>query len=103
MLLQFPLAMFAQVTSNIIEAIVSVKRLNSFLGAAELQPDATKVVVGNSLREGDEILSIKDGDFSWEKGAVKPTLEGINLTIRKGELLGVLGRVGAGKRVSCLQ
>lgn len=44
-----------------------------------------------------QILSIKDGDFSWEKDAVGPTLEGINLTVRKGELLGVLGRVGAGK------
>ena len=26
-----------------------------------------------------------------------PTLEDINLTVRKGELIGILGRVGAGK------
>ncbi len=44
-----------------------------------------------------QVLSIKDADFSWEKDAVQPTLEGINLVVRKGELLGVLGRVGAGK------
>ncbi|KAF9442601.1 multidrug resistance-associated ABC transporter [Macrolepiota fuliginosa MF-IS2] len=97
MLLQFPLAMFAQVTSNIIEAWVSVKRLDSFLSAAELQPDATKLLTAPTLTEGDEVLSIKNGDFSWEKDAVQPVLEDINLTIKKGELFGVLGRVGAGK------
>jgi ABC-type glutathione transport system ATPase component len=44
-----------------------------------------------------QILSIKDGDFSWAKQSVEPTLEGINLTVNKGELVGILGRVGAGK------
>lgn len=44
-----------------------------------------------------KVLSIVGGDFSWEKDASQPTLEGIDLTLKKGELLGVLGRVGAGK------
>ncbi|KAF8074805.1 multidrug resistance-associated ABC transporter [Lyophyllum atratum] len=97
MLLQFPLAMFSQVTSNIIEAIVSVKRLSDFLNADELQPDAREVVEKPVLNEGDEVLSIRDADFSWEKKAVEPTLENINLTVKKGQLVGVLGRVGSGK------
>ncbi|KAG6852658.1 hypothetical protein C0991_010112 [Blastosporella zonata] len=97
MLLQFPLAMFAQVTSNIIEAIVSVRRLSEFLNADELQADARKLITKPTLNRGDEVLSIKDADFSWEKNAVEPALEGINLVVKKGELMGVLGRVGAGK------
>ncbi|KAG5642914.1 hypothetical protein DXG03_001885 [Asterophora parasitica] len=97
MLLQFPLAMFGQVTSNIIEAIVSVKRLSDFLNADELQLDARKLVEKPVLNHGDEILSIKNADFSWEKQAVSPTLENVNLTVKKGELLGVFGRVAAGK------
>lgn len=97
MLLQFPLAMFAQVMSNIIEAIVSVRRLDSFLSAAELQFDAVKTLAADDLKEGDEVLSIKEGNFTWNKNAVQPTLENINVSIKKGELLGVLGRVGAGK------
>ncbi|KAL1677546.1 P-loop containing nucleoside triphosphate hydrolase protein [Schizophyllum commune] len=97
MLLQFPLAMFAQVTSNIIEAVVSVKRLSSFLNADELQTDARVVVEKPNLQLGDEVLSIKHADFSWSKDAVQPTLEDINLTVRMGELVGVLGRVGQGK------
>ncbi|KAG1817496.1 P-loop containing nucleoside triphosphate hydrolase protein [Suillus subaureus] len=62
MLLQFPLAMFSQVTSNIIEAIVSVKLLNI----------------------GDEVLSVKGGEFQWNKQDISAALEDINLTVHKG-------------------
>ncbi|KAF8436032.1 hypothetical protein L210DRAFT_3632182 [Boletus edulis BED1] len=97
MLLQFPLAMFGQVTSNIIEALVSVKRLSEFLRAEELQEDAVKRIDKPSLSIGDDVLSIRDGEFQWIKNGIQPTLEGINLTVRKGELVGILGRVGDGK------
>ncbi|OBZ66416.1 Metal resistance protein YCF1 [Grifola frondosa] len=97
MLLQFPLNMFSQVTSNIIEALVSVRRLAAFLNADELQADAREVVPDTTLEIGDEVLSISHGEFCWSKEATTPTLEDINLTVRKGELVGVLGRVGAGK------
>lgn len=43
------------------------------------------------------MLSIEDGDFAWASDAPTPTLEGISLAVRKGELVGVYGRVGAGK------
>jgi hypothetical protein len=55
MLLQFPLAMFSQVTSNIVESIVSVKRLSSFLKADEVQPEARNVILNPDLRVGDEV------------------------------------------------
>jgi ATP-binding cassette subfamily C (CFTR/MRP) protein 1 len=43
------------------------------------------------------VLDIKDGEFTWAKEDRTPTLTNINLTVRKGELVGVLGRVGQGK------
>ena len=46
---------FSQVITNIIEAIVSIKRLSSFLAADELQPDARKLIERSSLRIGDEV------------------------------------------------
>ncbi|KAJ7043446.1 P-loop containing nucleoside triphosphate hydrolase protein [Mycena alexandri] len=97
MLLQFPLAMISQVISNIIEALVSVKRLSDFFQSSELQPDAREIIYKPDLRAGDQVLSITDADFRWDSKAVVPTLENISLTIRKGELTGIMGRVGAGK------
>ncbi|KAK0457645.1 P-loop containing nucleoside triphosphate hydrolase protein [Desarmillaria tabescens] len=97
MLLQFPLAMFSQVTSNLIEAIVSIRRLSDFLEADELQADARKLIEKPNLQHGDTVLSIRNADFSWSTEAVQPVLEDINLTVRKGELFGVLGKVGCGK------
>lgn len=88
---------FAQVTSNIIEAIVSTKRLSSFLTADELQVDARKVVTGLRLQKGDVVVTIKNGTFSWSKKSASPTLEDIDLTVRMGELVGIMGKVGAGK------
>ncbi|KAI6044047.1 P-loop containing nucleoside triphosphate hydrolase protein [Pisolithus marmoratus] len=95
--LHLPLSMFSQVTSSIIEAMVSVKRLSSFLHAEELQQDATTRVPKGSLSRDEVVLSIKNGEFAWTKNNVQPVLEDINLTVRKGKLVGVLGRVGAGK------
>jgi len=43
------------------------------------------------------VLTIKDADFSWSSQAIEPTLEAINLSVKKGELVAILGRVGAGK------
>ncbi|KAJ7695169.1 metal resistance protein YCF1 [Mycena rosella] len=97
LLLQFPLAMFAQVISNIIEALVSVKRLSDFFQSTELQPDAREIIQKPDLQLGDEVLTITEADFRWASADVVPTLESINLVVRKGELTGVMGRVGAGK------
>jgi len=45
-----------------------------------------------------QVLSIADADFSWSRDlALPPTLEGITMSVKKGELVGILGRVGAGK------
>lgn len=79
------------------EALVSVKRLSDFLRAEELQKDAVIRIEKPPTCIGEEVLSIRDGEFQWTKNSIQPALEGINLTVRKGELVGILGRVGAGK------
>ncbi|KAG2095296.1 multidrug resistance-associated protein 6 [Suillus discolor] len=70
MLLQFPLAMFSQVTSNVIEALNALVKVQK-----------------SSLDVGDE----------WNRQDTSAALEDINLTVHKGELVGVLGSVGSGK------
>jgi len=97
MLLQFPLAMVGQVTSNIVEAVVSVQRLSEFLNARELQSDARTLINNENLKLGDKVLVMEGASFTWSSNDVSPTLEGVDLTAKKGELVGIFGRVGAGK------
>jgi ATP-binding cassette, subfamily C (CFTR/MRP), member 1 len=47
---------FSQVTSNVIEAIVSVNRLKNFFDAEEMQPDARTVIQpSRPLSAGDNV------------------------------------------------
>lgn len=59
------------------------------------------------LKTGDELVSIVQGDFTWsslpapDAPASTPqpenTLQDITLSVKKGEMIAVVGRVGAGK------
>lgn len=44
---------------------------------------------------GDEVLAIKDLDFEYYKGV--PVLSGINLSVKAGEMISLVGTNGAGK------
>ncbi|PVG00760.1 putative YCF1-vacuolar ABC transporter [Serendipita vermifera] len=94
LLLSFPLAMFAQITTSIVSAMVSVKRLSKFLKAAELQEAA---VVYQPEISTKPVLEIKEGEFRWSEESARASLEGIDLAVQHGELVAVLGRVGSGK------
>lgn len=86
------------ITSSIVEALVSVRRLRGFLHAHESQKDAR--VILPSAGKDEPVLEISGGEFAWDadEGTTKAsTLEGIDLTVKPGTLVGVLGRVGAGK------
>ncbi|WWC88113.1 uncharacterized protein L201_003017 [Kwoniella dendrophila CBS 6074] len=101
-LLSFPMAMFANIINSIIEATVSLGRLEDFLSGEELDPNARKVIRPSEdpqggPKNGDVVVSIKNGDFRWIANAEQPTLENIDLEIKKGELYAIIGRVGDGK------
>ncbi|MCR5510970.1 MAG: ABC transporter ATP-binding protein [Lachnospiraceae bacterium] len=44
---------------------------------------------------GEEVLSVKDLTFAYEEG--KNVLEGVSFSIRRGEMLAIVGKNGAGK------
>ena len=49
-----------QVTSNIVEAMVSVRRLSEFLNARELQSDARTLISNENLKLGDKVFLLLD-------------------------------------------
>ncbi|KAG9295694.1 hypothetical protein G9A89_001711 [Geosiphon pyriformis] len=104
-LLQFPLAVFPSVITAAIEASVALNRMEKFLAAEELDPHAINRQDYRTHEDYDygngnskiELVSVKNGTFRWSKSSPEPILEDINLSVGKGDLVAIVGKVGAGK------
>lgn len=74
--------------------------LRRFAQSHTLQPvrpgDFTCFETWKWEKDGEEVLQAKELWFAFEKGA-EPIVRGLSLTLRRGELLAVLGGNGAGK------
>jgi ATP-binding cassette, subfamily C (CFTR/MRP), member 1 len=83
--------------SALVEASVSVGRLNEFLQTDEIQPDAVKREPPVQYID-EETVRIRDGTFKWSSLPSTPTvLHNLNFSAKKGELSCIVGRVGSGK------
>ncbi|XP_076819725.1 multidrug resistance-associated protein 1-like isoform X2 [Clavelina lepadiformis] len=90
-ILQFPLIILPFSISFLVQATVSLKRLQKFFCYDELDPEN----VDRASCSGP-LISIKNGTFAWDKEK-EPTLQDINLSVPKGSLIAVVGQVGSGK------
>lgn len=109
-LLRLPFALTPQAYAALMEASVSIDRLGNFLLLEELE-DIPRIQQGDDLTSStldidpSLAIEIKEADFYWEsKSAVDskeenviPCLKNINLSIKKGEFVAVVGTVGQGK------
>lgn len=65
------------------EAYVSMDRLTDFLCGKELQEGAVKVEIpARDLADGDELVSVVHGEFSWNSVMPEPNLVDINLSLK---------------------
>ncbi|OQR74305.1 multidrug resistance-associated protein 1-like [Tropilaelaps mercedesae] len=90
--MRFSLAIIPDVISNAVQTLVSVRRIEEFLNAEELED----VLVGRKPGAGNA-LSWSDATLTWNEEEREPTLKKINLKVRSGELVAIVGRVGSGK------
>ncbi|XP_037037473.1 multidrug resistance-associated protein 1-like isoform X2 [Bradysia coprophila] len=88
-ILQFPMGVFPMMIAYVIQVAVSLKRINKFMNAEEINPDN----VTNNPSEN--ALSIDEGNFTW--GGDSTTLKNINLKVKKEKLVALVGPVGCGK------
>uniref|UniRef100_A0A671QUL1 Canalicular multispecific organic anion transporter 2-like n=1 Tax=Sinocyclocheilus anshuiensis TaxID=1608454 RepID=A0A671QUL1_9TELE len=91
-ILRFPLNMLPQVISSIVQASVSLKRIQDFLSHDELDPESVDRR-NNASGNGADVIN---GTFSWAKQD-QATLDNINVMVPQGSLLAVVGHVGCGK------
>ncbi|XP_061290371.1 ATP-binding cassette sub-family C member 4-like isoform X4 [Bos javanicus] len=85
--LYFPMAV-----EKVSEAIVSIRRIENFLLLDEI-PQLNPQLPS----DGETIVDMNNFTASWDKKSGTPTLQDLFFTARPGELLAVVGPVGAGK------
>ncbi|XP_022694083.1 multidrug resistance-associated protein 1-like isoform X2 [Varroa jacobsoni] len=93
-ILRFPLSMLPLLISMLIQAAVSVKRINNFLNLEELD----LYVARSSSRTSPVSISVEKGTFAWSNAECEqPTLHDITLRVGRGKLVAIVGQVGCGK------
>ncbi|XP_069457984.1 ATP-binding cassette sub-family C member 4-like isoform X2 [Ovis canadensis] len=86
--LYFPMAI-----EKVSEAVVSINRIKDFLLLEDIPPHDHQLVPSG----GETIVDVQDLTAFWDKESGTPALQGLSFTVRRGELLAVVGPVGAGK------
>ncbi|CAL8300312.1 unnamed protein product [Merluccius merluccius] len=90
-ILRFPLAMLPMLIAAMVQTAVSKKRLEKFLGSADLDPEIVRH--DSSFNTS---VSVCNGSFTWER-ETDPVLKNVSLDIGRGKLVAVVGAVGSGK------
>lgn len=91
-----PLNAFPWVINGLVEAHVSLKRVQRFIN---IQPTYLDEFYQNIPMDSEPTRDIRvhQGDFSWNRLSGELVLKDIDLTIPRGSLVLILGRVGSGK------
>ncbi|XP_068237783.1 multidrug resistance-associated protein 1-like isoform X4 [Palaemon carinicauda] len=97
-LLRFPISMMPMLVASVVQANVSLQRLNKFLNNDELDPNSVSHDTNQT-----KAISIEKGTFAWghDEDDSKPVLKDINIDVDEGSLVAVVGTVGAGKSSLC--
>ncbi|KAG2214416.1 hypothetical protein INT47_000972 [Mucor saturninus] len=99
-LLQFPMAIFPNVITSMIEATVSLYRIQDYLSSEEIDLQAIKRYDFRDIEDWDPsipLVEINHASFKWDKASDQTDLTDICLYARKGTLTAIVGRVGTGK------
>ena len=94
-LIRIPLAILPMMIAFLVQAKVSLDRVNKFMNNEELSEDAVTIDNDNK-HDNENAVTINNGTFKW--GPEDPrVLSDLNINIKKGSLTAVVGSVGCGK------
>ena len=79
---------------NCVRAMPSAKRINEFLA---IQPSIRNSKDPRKLNSRNLDIEFKNLNFKYFEDAQKPVLKNINLKIKQGEMVGIVGPTGSGK------
>ncbi|NXM55939.1 MRP4 protein, partial [Illadopsis cleaveri] len=84
---------FPSAVERVSESLISIRRIKNFLMLDEVSHFKPQLQGNNE----NIILHVQDLTCYWDKSLETPALQQISFTVRRGELLAVIGPVGAGK------
>ncbi|NWR10247.1 MRP4 protein, partial [Paradoxornis webbianus] len=84
---------FPSAVERVSESMISIRRIKNFLMLDEVSHFNPQLQGNNE----NIILHVQDLTCYWDKSVETPALQQISFTVRRGELLAVIGPVGAGK------
>jgi ABC-type multidrug transport system fused ATPase/permease subunit len=101
--LNMGIRMIPDIISNFMQMLVSMKRIQDYLQVDEVEDNNDRA---KGLENANFAIGMKESSFTWAKPHTSPsgqilntqmTLRNINLWVKKGELVAIVGKVGAGK------
>uniref|UniRef100_UPI00398F2F2F ATP-binding cassette sub-family C member 4 n=1 Tax=Pristiophorus japonicus TaxID=55135 RepID=UPI00398F2F2F len=84
---------FPAAVQTVSEGLISIRRIKGFLILEEIK----KACEDKDNSESDYSVYIEDLTCCWDKTIETPSLQNISFSLKPGELLAVIGPVGAGK------
>ncbi|TEA38280.1 hypothetical protein DBR06_SOUSAS110135 [Sousa chinensis] len=90
-ILRFPMSMLPMIVSTMLQASVSVERLEKYLGGDDLDTSAIRHDCNF-----DKAVQFSEASFTWDHNS-EVTIQDVNLDIMPGQLVAVVGTVGSGK------
>ncbi|KAG0028464.1 Multidrug resistance-associated protein 1 [Podila clonocystis] len=91
--LRYPFLMLPIAVKSTSGARLALHRLNDYL----TQPEIVPLQEYSAAEGGDTALELSGGEFTWDGDDNGPALSDINLTVKKGEVVAIVGDVGSGK------
>jgi ABC-type multidrug transport system fused ATPase/permease subunit len=92
--LRYPFFMLPMAVKSYVAAFAALTRFDEFMELEEVVPLLPSVPPPGC----DLAVDLKDGDFKWDgSDGTLPTIKNINLKIKKGAKVGIVGDVGSGK------
>ncbi|CAD5219876.1 unnamed protein product [Bursaphelenchus okinawaensis] len=94
--LRTPMSTVAELISQTVQVYVSNRRLKEFLVADELEEYVEKAP-GENVHMDDDVIVVQQANVTWDRTEPVPSLSGLNISVPRGQLIAVVGKVGAGK------
>jgi len=91
--LRYPFLMLPIAVKSTSGARLALRRLDDYL----TQPEVVPLEELPMSEGGDVALELTDGEFTWDGDDSGPALSKINLKVKRGEVVAIVGDVGSGK------